>query len=130
MAELVSMTYEQSRTEHFEALIKISERKIKYWEARIDRTRPNNMMDNAFINASNAGWECNFYKDALEALENQPQWISPGERLPEENTTVLIALRDGHVFQAHYAYDGWDLWEGFTGDIVVWMPMPNPPKEG
>lgn len=73
MYKLKSQTYEEERKEHFEMLIKKAQRKIKYWSARIDKTRPLNMMDEAFIRASNAGIECSFYKDALEALEQQKE---------------------------------------------------------
>lgn len=57
------------------------------------------------------------------------KWIPVSERLPEKNTTVIAATDYGVVFQALYAYDGWDLWEGNEVNITHWMPLPEPPKE-
>lgn len=55
-------------------------------------------------------------------------WISVDDRLPEENTTVIVATYNGIVFQCLYAYDGWDLWDGNEVNITHWQPMPQPPK--
>ena len=57
------------------------------------------------------------------------KWIPVSERLPEKNTTVIAATDYGLVFQALYAYDGWDLWEGNEVNITHWMLLPEPPKE-
>ena len=73
MIEIKAMTYEESRREYFEEQVRKAQRRIKYWDARIDRSRPHNMRDPAAMNASDAGWEYNFYKDALEALAAQPK---------------------------------------------------------
>ena len=129
MIEIKVMTYEESRREYFEEQMRKAQRRIKYWDARIDRSRPHNMKDPAAMNAADAGWEYNFYKDALEALEIQQKWISVAEKLPEQNTAVIGSFDDGHVFQVLYAYDGWDLWEGCTSKITHWMPLPDAPKE-
>ena len=56
------------------------------------------------------------------------EWISVNDRLPEENTTVIVATDNGIVFQCLYAYDGWNLWEGNEVNITHWQPMPQPPK--
>lgn len=56
-------------------------------------------------------------------------WIPVSERLPENDTAVIVATDNGVVFQCLYAYDGWDLWDGYTVNITHWMPLPNPPKE-
>lgn len=78
------------------------------------------------------------YISALSALEGfiaglpaagESKWISVKERLPELNTAVIVAVDDGHVFQALYAYDGWELWDGCTCNITHWMPLPRPPGE-
>lgn len=67
--------------------------------------------------------------DKLNATNDALQrWISVEERLPELNTAVLAVMDDGIVFQELFAYDGWDLWEGCTGKITHWMPMPEPPE--
>ena len=56
------------------------------------------------------------------------EWVSVKDRLPEENTTVIVATDNGIVFQCLYAYDGWNLWEGNEVNITHWQPMPQPPK--
>ena len=56
------------------------------------------------------------------------EWISVKDRLPEENTTVIVATDNGIVFQCLYAYDGWNLWDGNEVNITHWQPMPQPPK--
>lgn len=56
------------------------------------------------------------------------EWISVKDRLPEENTTVIVATDDGIVFQCLYSYDGWDLWDDNDVNITHWQPMPQPPK--
>ena len=129
MVEIKALNYEEARAEHFKALKDKTECKMIYWTARADLSRPNNLNDPAHIKASEYGADYSYYNDALNALENQPKWISVEERLPEENTSVIAAFEDGHVFQALYAYDGWDLWEGCTGKITHWMPLPEPPEE-
>lgn len=56
------------------------------------------------------------------------EWVSVKDRLPEENTTVIVATDDGIVFQCLYSYDGWDLWDDNDVNITHWQPMPQPPK--
>ena len=56
------------------------------------------------------------------------EWVSVKDRLPEENTTVIVATDNGVVFQCLYSYDGWDLWDDNDVNITHWQPMPQPPK--
>ena len=56
------------------------------------------------------------------------EWVSVEDRLPEENTTVIVATDNGIVFQCLYSYDGWNLWDGNEVNITHWQPMPQPPK--
>lgn len=56
------------------------------------------------------------------------EWVSVKDRLPEENTTVIVATDNGIVFQCLYSYDGWDLWDDNDVNITHWQPMPQPPK--
>ena len=69
------------------------------------------------------------------------EWISVNDRLPEPETSVLVAFDDGEV---------WCLWQNwtncepddcplyysidpYTGEyhtVTHWMPMPEPPKGG
>ena len=117
MFEIKAVTYEEARSEYLKERMQRAQRKIKYWESRIDRSRPHNMRDPAAINAADCGWEYNFYKDALEALENnkfqyetgfvkgfetakdinvltnQPKWTSVEERLPAVGEVVLVRAK-------------------------------------
>ena len=56
------------------------------------------------------------------------EWVSVEDRLPEENTTVIVATDNGIVSQCLYSYDGWDLWDDNDVNITHWQPMPQPPK--
>lgn len=74
-----------------------------------------------------------YAKLAIDALEKEngvtvKEWVSVEDRLPEENTTVIVATDNGIVFQCLYSYDGWDLWDDNDVNITHWQPMPQPPK--
>ncbi len=70
-----------------------------------------------------------------------PEWISVKDRLPEENTRVLICTQWGDVWMASYysecriAQAYWDV-ETLRGggidfkatEVTHWMPLPEPPK--
>lgn len=72
----------------------------------------------------------------LSALsENKGEWIPVSERLPEDDTEVIYCDKNGVRGNCHY-------WKGFNryprdkgeyqfpNDIVAWMPLPEPYKEG
>lgn len=79
-------------------------------------------------------------RNRLEA--KKPRWISVEERLPEDDTGVLIAYKDifgePAIGQAIIRSFGWCWFEGCVEDSVVevrveithWMPLPELPKEG
>ena len=129
MLNLIGNSYEEQRNDFFREKIEKAEHRMHYWSKRTDSYAEEWKNMAAYERANDAGWEYSFYSDAIRALYVQPTWISPGERLPEKNTAVLVALDDGHVFQALYAYDGWDLWKGCTSAVIAWMPLPEAPKE-
>ena len=65
--------------------------------------------------------------------ETAPRWISVEERLPEENSRVLI-IWFGHIFDVKYLRKGnavtLDRQLLLAGrDFTHWMPLPEPPKE-
>ena len=69
--------------------------------------------------------------DVIDIIANGltvKEWVSVKDRLPEENTTVIVATDNGIVFQCLYSYDGWDLWDDNDVNITHWQPMPQPPK--
>lgn len=74
------------------------------------------------------------------------EWISTKDRLPEENTPVLICTQWGDVWMASYYSEcrlaqkllspaHWDI-ETLRGggidfmakDVTHWMPLPEPPE--
>ena len=76
--------------------------------------------------------------EKLEKLEkfeqNNNEWISVQDRLPEINTYVLIVYAGYSMFVAYRDNSEGDLC--FRGDdgnplynITHWMPLPEPPKE-
>ena len=69
-------------------------------------------------------------KMAITALREQEQreWISVSERLPEDKELVLVTAKNCNPFTCWYnapfrkwACSGWI-------EITHWMPLPEPPK--
>ena len=53
-------------------------------------------------------------------------WILVEERLPVNESHVLATFDDGFVATVTYSGD-WELWED-SGDVIAWMPLPEPYK--
>jgi len=53
-------------------------------------------------------------------------WIPVSERLPENESYVLAALDDGFAATVGYTGD-WELWDD-SGEVIAWMPLPEPYK--
>jgi len=89
----------------------------------------------------------NLFKVVLDIIENQPkvgEWIPVSEKMPEFNVEVLVCNDDGKIHVAlreddeyvtewrykYYCYDSdiWDVEE--NGEIIAWMPLPEPYKGG
>lgn len=74
---------------------------------------------------------------AIKALEQQPAWISVGERLPEDRELILFSTKTDRVFEGRYFDDNTDRqWYSFRDDtfawnnvVTAWMPLPEPYKE-
>lgn len=82
------------------------------------------------------------YNAPLKEIDNAPtiepqQWIPVTERLPKEDTDVLITEEDGCVDIARYDFNMWSedpIVEWWNGEYrvypVAWMPLPAPWKGG
>lgn len=59
-------------------------------------------------------------------------WIPCSEKLPEDNTNVIVCFRTGTVKILRYEDTG--IFRGIneytTKVIIAWMPLPAPYKEG
>lgn len=86
---------------------------------------------------------CAILREAEEALAKRSEWISVGDRLPEEDDIVLviangtprtnITLKEAYQLAEWCQEDGWILqefpaWE--DAEIAHWMPLPDPPERG
>jgi hypothetical protein len=90
------------------------------------------------VDANHYKW---LYKDAVEALENQPKWISVEERLPEVSDLVLVIangkpkknveLINACLIASFWGDEGW-IADGFDGwdklKVTHWMPLPPAPE--
>ena len=72
--------------------------------------------------------------DAQEKQESFGEWISVKDRLPEPNVIVLCCTNKGYVDTDSFGryskvFLKCDDMEGKVGQVIAWMPMPEPPKE-
>lgn len=69
-------------------------------------------------------------QDDLEQDEKENGWIPVSERLPEDDTTVLVSCKTGNgttfVRTAYYMHGSWRL--NCIG-VTAWRPLPKPYKE-
>lgn len=89
------------------------------------------------------------WNTAFEWLDSQPSvgWIPVSERLPEDGTTLLVTHRVKNIDVMtetvtqvfYYRFNGVNKWIGryadgiqydLGSDVVAWMPLPEPYKEG
>lgn len=70
------------------------------------------------------------YEDA-EEKDRLGQWIPCSERLPENNTDVIVCFYSGTVTEMRYWGNGifQGIYEHTTKVIVAWMPLPEPYRE-
>lgn len=68
----------------------------------------------------------------FELVERESNWIPCSERLPEDNTDVIVCFYSGTVTEMRYWGNGifQGIYEHTTKAIVAWMPLPEPYKEG
>lgn len=70
-------------------------------------------------------------EDSVADLESKSKWIPVTERLPDEDTRVLVWLVDGANKYTRMDTDRrhnskWVRWEKY---VTHWMPLPEPPEE-
>ena len=75
--------------------------------------------------------------DTMRQMEQKQRWIPASERLPEEDTDVLVTLKCGliGIMQKKLADDDngescyiWQDFEGEEHEVIAWMPLPKPYK--
>ena len=66
-----------------------------------------------------------------ENVVEETRWIPCSERLPEDNTDVIVCFYSGTVTEMRYWGNGifQGIYEHTTKVIVAWMPLPEPYKE-
>lgn len=69
------------------------------------------------------------YEDA-EEKDRLGQWVPCSERLPEDNTDVIVCFYSGTVTEMRYWGNGifQGIYEHTAKTIVAWMPLPEPYK--
>ena len=80
----------------------------------------------------------NAQEKAINDLPSAQQWIPCSERLPEKEKPVLICLDDGTITDGIFYGIGEIIeWDGAmdercfdVDEVVAWMPLPEPYKEG
>ena len=119
------------------------------------------MWDNKYSLKNDLGVDCISRKRVLEWLENatddsiehaldsdlefissvtpqEPRWIPVSERMPEEDTDVLVTLKCGliGIMQKKLADDDngepcyiWQDFEGEEHEVIAWMPLPQSYRE-
>ena len=72
------------------------------------------------------------FEMAIEALEQQPEWIPVSERLPQDGTEIFVYLFDRPSPYIAWLEDTHWYTEDFEverdDEPVAWMPLPEPYK--
>ena len=98
------------------------------------------------INCSDCPYHCDEFMNGLNELHNdailllkeqEGHWIPVTERLPEDDTDILVYCVDGEesrIVAVNYANGVW--FDCIFNTVMVvknithWMPLPKPPQEG
>ena len=73
--------------------------------------------------------------ESLPPVTPKQRWTPVSEGLPEQETNVLICNRQGEIEIAQGSRFDNGTWEWYTsgwryGEVIAWMPLPEPYKEG
>lgn len=71
--------------------------------------------------------EPEFFNEVADRLEKY-QWIDVNDRLPKKDTDVLVCFDDGFIAIVFFGED-FDLGV-CIGELIAWMPLPEPYKKG
>ena len=76
-------------------------------------------------------------EETVEAIEmgihalKETQWIPCSEKMPEDNTDVIVCFYSGTVTEMRYWGNGifQGIYEHTAKVIVAWMPLPEPCRQ-
>lgn len=78
-----------------------------------------------------AGYEVVRVDDILALPSTQPGWIPTSVRLPEDNEEVLFCDNEGERWLGwHYGFWKTERLDFNEDEVVAWMPLPTPYREG
>ena len=68
---------------------------------------------------------------AISALEqSESQWILCTDRLPDKECFCLVTVNDGAIYTDLSLFKKDGEFIEHTGDVIAWMPLPEPYQEG
>lgn len=79
---------------------------------------------------------CMQFEKLIKQQPTIPQWIPVSERLPNSKKMVLVSLKTGlgewvetdFIDPFGTIYEPWS--RHWSCDVIAWMPLPEPYKEG
>ena len=66
--------------------------------------------------------------DRQKILDKMLGWISIKDREPQDEGDYLVCFDDGFIATTSYVDNDWELWAD-AGEVVAWMPLPEPYEE-
>ena len=95
---------------------------------KYEEIESNNFTDTSPISMMTVGTIANCIEANVDLPSAEPErrWIPVTEALPEECVNVLIQMDDGEMAVSQRRDVNY--WDGYgrCGDIIAWMPLPEP----